>query len=164
MHLNVFNELSATEAETFLRPCVDVDRWINELISARPYAKRDELISYALNGISPFDSSEIDAAMAQHPRIGERAQGESKEADLSRGEQATLNLDGDATSRLKVANQNYEQRFDRVFLIRAAGRGTEEILAECERRLKNDDASELAEVATQLREIAVLRLKDLITD
>ncbi|KUM30904.1 OHCU decarboxylase [Arthrobacter sp. EpRS66] len=164
MHLDTFNELSAAEAENLLRPCVDVDRWINELISARPFANRDELASYALSGITPFDSQELDAALAQHPRIGERAQGESKEADLSRGEQATLNLDGDATARLKAANQDYEQRFDRVFLIRAAGRSTEEILAECERRLANDDATELAEVATQLREIAVLRLKDLITN
>jgi len=164
MHLDAFNELSAAEAENLLRPCVDVDRWINELISARPFADRDELASYALSGIAPFNPQELDAALAQHPRIGERAEGESKEADLSRGEQATLKLDGDATARLKAANQDYEQRFDRVFLIRAAARSTEEILAECERRLANDDATELAEVATQLREIAVLRLKDLITN
>ncbi|WP_347040423.1 2-oxo-4-hydroxy-4-carboxy-5-ureidoimidazoline decarboxylase [Glutamicibacter halophytocola] len=95
--------------------------------------------------------------------MGERAEGQSKEADLSRGEQASLNLDDDAAARLKVANRNYEQRFDRVFLIRAAGRSTEEILAECERRLDNDEATELAEAATQLREIAVLRLNDLLT-
>lgn len=164
MQLDAFNELSASQAETLLRPCVDVDRWIHELIVARPFASRDELSSYASDGIAPFDPQELDAALAQHPRIGERAQGESKEADLSRGEQASLNLDSDATTRLKTANQNYEQRFDRVFLIRAAGRSSEEILAECERRLTNDDQTELVEVATELREIAVLRLKDLITN
>ena len=163
MHLDAFNELSAAEAEALLRPCVDADRWIHELISARPFATRDELTSYALNGIAPFDPQELDAALAQHPRIGERAEGQSKEADLSRGEQASLNLDDDAAARLKVANRNYEQRFDRVFLIRAAGRSTEEILAECERRLDNDEATELAEAATELREIAVLRLNDLLT-
>ncbi|MBF6673143.1 MULTISPECIES: 2-oxo-4-hydroxy-4-carboxy-5-ureidoimidazoline decarboxylase [Glutamicibacter] len=163
MHLDAFNELSAAEAEALLRPCVDADRWIHELISARPFATRDELTSYAMNGIAPFDPQELDAALAQHPRIGERAEGQSKEADLSRGEQASLNLDDDAAARLKVANRNYEQRFDRVFLIRAAGRSTEEILAECERRLDNDEATELAEAATQLREIAVLRLNDLLT-
>jgi len=164
MHVNAFNELSAGQAETLLRPCVDVDRWVHSLVSERPFNSRDELISFALNGIPMFDSQELEAALAQHPRIGEKAQGESKEADLSRGEQASLKLDSDATARLKVANQNYEQRFDRVFLIRAAGRSTEEILAECERRLANDEATELSEVATQLREIAVLRLKDLITN
>jgi len=163
MHLDAFNELSAAEAEALLRPCVDADRWIHELISARPFATPDELTSYALNGIAPFDPQELDAALAQHPRIGERAEGKSKEADLSRGEQASLNLDDDAAARLKVANRNYEQRFDRVFLIRAAGRSTEEILAECERRLDNDEATELAEAATELREIAVLRLNDLLT-
>lgn len=164
MHLDAFNELSAAEAESVLRPCVDVDRWVHDLISARPFTTRAELTSYALKGITPFDSLELDMALAHHPRIGEQAQGQSKEADLSRGEQATLNLDDDASARLKVANQRYEQRFDRVFLIRAAGRSTEEILAECERRLGNDDATEISEVATQLREIAVLRLNDLVTN
>ncbi|WP_347040424.1 2-oxo-4-hydroxy-4-carboxy-5-ureidoimidazoline decarboxylase [Glutamicibacter halophytocola] len=56
-----------TEAEALLRPCVDADRWIHELISARPFATRDELTSYALNGITPFDPQELDAALAQAP-------------------------------------------------------------------------------------------------
>ena len=44
--------------------------------------------------------------------------------------------------RLVDGNRAYEERFDRVFLIRAAGRDADEILAELERRLGNDDATE----------------------
>nr|WP_306420678.1 2-oxo-4-hydroxy-4-carboxy-5-ureidoimidazoline decarboxylase [Arthrobacter sp. JCM 19049] len=47
-------------------------------------------------------------------------------------------------------------------MIRAAGRTTEEILAECQRRLGNDDDTELREVAEQLRAIAVLRLSNAV--
>jgi 2-oxo-4-hydroxy-4-carboxy-5-ureidoimidazoline decarboxylase len=56
-------------------------------------------------------------------------------------------------------NAAYEARFGRVFLIRAAGRSRAEIFGELERRLDNDDATELRETAEQLRDIAVLRLQ-----
>lgn len=162
MRLDVFNQLPAAEAADFLRPCVDVDRWIDALVSARPFNSFDELSSYALQDVAPFNREEIAAALAHHPRIGEQAQGSSKEAGLSRGEQAGLDLDSDVTARLAAANKAYEQRFNRVFLIRAAGRSSEEILAECERRLANGEQEELLEVAEQLRQIALLRLQNAV--
>ena len=60
--------------------------------------------------------------------------------------------------RLRAGNEAYEERFGRVFLIRAAGRSAEEILAALESRLSNDEDTEQAIVADQLREIALLRL------
>ena len=51
---------------------------------------------------------------------------------------------GDAAvmAALAEGNREYEQRFGRVFLIRAAGRSSSEVLAELRRRLGNDDATE----------------------
>ena len=49
-----------------------------------------------------------------------------------------------------------------MFLIRAAGRSSAEILAELERRLGNDEAAERAETVTALRDIALLRLEGLV--
>ncbi len=51
----------------------------------------------------------------------------------------------DVAARLAAGNRAYEERFDRVFLIRAAGRSGPEILAELDRRLGNDAATERAE-------------------
>ncbi len=61
-----------------------------------------------------------------------------------------------------AGNRAYEERFDRVFLIRAAGRDSSEILSELERRLGNDDVTERAETLTQLRQIALLRLEQVV--
>ncbi|GGL85946.1 2-oxo-4-hydroxy-4-carboxy-5-ureidoimidazoline decarboxylase [Glutamicibacter protophormiae] len=162
MHLNVFNEVSAAEAAEVLRPCIDVERWINDLVSARPFSSFADLEESATRSAAPFSPDEIAAALAHHPRIGEQAGGNSQEAALSRGEQAALDLNAGIVERLAAANRAYEQRFDRVFLIRAAGRSSEEILAECQRRLQNTDEAELAEVADQLRQIALLRLQDAV--
>ena len=57
-------------------------------------------------------------------------------------------------ARLAAGNAAYEQRFGRVFLIRAAGRDAEQILAELDRRLGNDDETERAETVDNLRQIA----------
>ena len=65
---------------------------------------------------------------------------------------------------LREGNLAYEERFGRVFLIRAAGRSAEEMLAEVRRRLGNDDAAEAAEARDQLRQIALLRLRSSLED
>jgi 2-oxo-4-hydroxy-4-carboxy-5-ureidoimidazoline decarboxylase len=71
--------------------------------------------------------------------------------------------DRDATvlERLRRGNAAYEERFGRIYLVRAAGRTADEILTLLEERLGNDPDTELAVTAGQLREIAVLRLEGL---
>lgn len=161
--LEEFNAAPGAEAADVLRPCLDVERWIAGVVGGRPYAGLDDLLAAARTVADPFTPAEIEQALAHHPRIGERARGDSKEAGLSRGEQSGLHLDDDVQRRLAEGNAAYERRFDRVFLIRAAGRSAEEILGELERRLTNDDDAERAEVVDNLREIALLRLDQAVT-
>src|SRR5699024_9791115 len=103
--------------------------------------------------------AEIDAALARHPRIGERAQGAAADARMSRREQSRLGITDDIQRRLDEGNAAYEAAFGFVFLIRAAGRSAEEILASLEERLRNTPEVERRIAAEQLREIAVLRLE-----
>jgi len=56
-------------------------------------------------------------------------------------------------------NRQYEDKFGHIFLIRAAGRSAEEILACLQQRLQNSAGRERVETAIQLREIALLRLR-----
>ena len=70
----------------------------------------------------------------------------------------------DVTTAIAAGNAEYEDRFGRVFLIRAAGRSPEEILTELRRRLRNDDGSEADEALRQLAEIAILRLRGSVTE
>ena len=89
---------------------------------------------------------------------------EDPQAAFSAEEQSGVDpADARAASELAAGNAAYEERFDRVFLIRAAGRSAPEILAELRRRLANDDDAERAETVTQLREIALLRLRQVVS-
>ncbi|MDQ6714703.1 MAG: xanthine permease, partial [Actinomycetota bacterium] len=109
-----------------------------------------------------LSDEELDLALAGHPRIGERPSA-GHDAEHSRREQANVDpADEELADRLAAGNRAYEGRFARVFLIRAAGRSSSEILAELDRRLTNDDATERAETVSQLREIALLRLDSVL--
>lgn len=163
MHLEQFNAASRTEAADYLRPCLDIQRWINELADARPYSSLDALLAAGRAAASPFAPSEIEAALAHHPRIGERAQGDSAEAMLSKSEQAGLGADATLAEALAEGNRMYEEKFGQVFLIRAAGRSGEEILAALNTRLAHTPEEEQSITGQQLREIAVLRLEGLMS-
>ena len=88
----------------------------------------------------------------------------SPEAEASRREQSSVGGADDATrTALAEGNREYEERFDRVFLVRASGRPPEEMLAELRRRLGNDEETERAEVTGQLAEITALRVRGLVS-
>jgi 2-oxo-4-hydroxy-4-carboxy-5-ureidoimidazoline decarboxylase len=161
MTLEQFNALSAHAAREALTPCVSIPQWVNAVTDARPFHTVDEAVSFATQASHGWQAEAISSALAQHPRIGERLQGDSKEAALSRAEQASLGLEQQTTQALLEGNQQYEQRFNRVFLIRAKGRTPDEILAHLHRRLKNNDEQELKETAEQLQQITLLRFKEL---
>ncbi len=163
MKLDAFNRIDADAARTLLRPCVDIDRWIDAVVARRPYATVADLIETAGTAAPGWTVAEIDGALSHHPRIGERPRGASAEASLSRAEQAGLGMPADdVATALAAGNRAYEERFGRVFLIRAAGRSADEILDALRARLAHTEEQEILVVAEQLRQIAVLRLEGIV--
>ncbi|MBW1640515.1 2-oxo-4-hydroxy-4-carboxy-5-ureidoimidazoline decarboxylase [Microbacterium resistens] len=162
MLLEEFNRADRSVAIAALRPCVDVTRWCEHLVDHRPYDSVESLVAEAAVAADPFTAEEIEAAFVHHPRIGERPKGEGAEAALSRSEQSGVDTSEAVQEALREGNLAYEERFGRVFLIRAAGRSADEILAALRERLANDDDAEAVIVAQQLREIALLRLKGVV--
>ena len=163
MNVQEFNVLSQEQAEQALRPCLDVPRWIKDITEGRPYGSVDKILQAANHAGAQLTPNEVEQALLHHPRIGERARGGHTEARLSREEQAELGITTDIQTQLDQGNAEYEERFDQVFLIRAAGRSSDEILAELRRRMNNTAEQESQEVADQLSQIATLRLKGLFS-
>ncbi|GAA2942031.1 2-oxo-4-hydroxy-4-carboxy-5-ureidoimidazoline decarboxylase [Microbacterium luteolum] len=156
MLLTEFNSCTHDVAVRVVKPALDIPRWYDALVDGRPYASIAALTDAAAQVAAPLTAGEIDGALSHHPRIGERAQGESAEAALARKEQS--GVDAAAAEALAAGNRAYEETFDRVFLVRAAGRTADDILALLQQRLGNAPEQELAVIDQQLREIAALRL------
>ncbi len=143
-----------------LEAALGVQRWVVEVAGLAPFASLDDLLDAGRTAATPLTQCEVHEALQHHPRIGEKPVGASAAAEHSRREQGSAADADDAelSAALAAGNAAYEERFGRVFLIRAAGRTRAEILAELQRRLELDDETELEIVGEQLREIALLRL------
>ncbi|MGH3346830.1 MAG: 2-oxo-4-hydroxy-4-carboxy-5-ureidoimidazoline decarboxylase [Nocardioides sp.] len=162
MTLDELNILPEAEARPLLAACLDVPRWVDTLVEGRPYADVAAMATVAEVAAGSLSDDELDQALARHPRIGERPGSRHDTANSEREQAGVDATDADLATRLADGNRAYEARFDRVFLIRAAGRDGHEILAELTRRLANDDETERAETIRQLREIALLRLEQVV--
>lgn len=164
MKLQQFNSADHAAATDLVLACANVRRWAEAVAAARPFGSVHDAVEAARTSADPWSDEEINAALANHPRIGERAAGERLDAQMSRSEQAGVDpQDAGVQERLREGNRAYEERFGYVFLIRAAGRSAEEILAALDERLNNDPSTERQIAAQQLREIACLRLEGVLT-
>lgn len=152
-------DIPETELREGLQVCLHVPRWVDDLVARAPYASIAELAEVARAAATPLSAAEVDQALSTHPRIGEKPQGSSTAAQLSKAEQsASASSDPALDAALASGNRAYEEKFGRIFLIRAAGRSRPEILAELTRRLDLEPDAEIAVVGEELRDIALLRI------
>jgi 2-oxo-4-hydroxy-4-carboxy-5-ureidoimidazoline decarboxylase len=166
MTLDELNALSGDQAIATLTDCCGSRRWAELLAGARPFGDVDALVAAAAGAAPALTDADWREAFAQHPRIGAgTVSGSDRHARWSSGEQsAVATADTAVLDRLAEANRRYEERFGRVFLVRAAGRSPEEMLGLLEQRLGNDEATELAISQGQQREIVAIRLRKLIAE
>jgi 2-oxo-4-hydroxy-4-carboxy-5-ureidoimidazoline decarboxylase len=162
--LDVFNSEPVETAAERLRACNAAPRFASEMLAGRPYPDARALVARAEQVARALPWDEVEIALAAHPRIGDRVAGASAEAEASRREQSSMaDADTEVRAALVDGNRAYEERFDHVFLIRAAGRSPQEMLAELRRRLDNDVDAERVEVTEQLAQITALRVKGLVS-
>jgi len=155
------NALPAPDFEQLLLRCCAAPGWARQVTAGRPYACLADLLAAADAAWAARDPDDLDAAMAGHPRIGERRLS-GWSAQEQAGVQAGAGADA-MVAALAAGNAAYEQRFGHVFLICATGRGQAEILAELNRRMSNDPAAEREAAAAEIRKINDIRLRKLVT-
>jgi 2-oxo-4-hydroxy-4-carboxy-5-ureidoimidazoline decarboxylase len=159
-----FNDLDAARVREALRACCAAPAWIEQLAAGRPYSSRQDLVTTGRKAAEALPWDGVHAALAAHPRIGDRAKGDDRDATWSRGEQSGMSTAAEQTATaLAEANQAYENRFGHVFLICATGLSAERMLAEARRRLGNSPEAEQVETTHELAKIVELRLEKLVT-
>jgi OHCU decarboxylase len=160
------NALPVGEAAEQLRACCGSSRWVEGMLARRPFASMDYLLAAADDAWQATGPKDWDEAFAHHPRIGERQAAAAVSAAAgawSEGEQATA-VGGGAAVRAALAEANaaYERQFGRIYLVCAAGRSAEELLADIAVRMTNDPEREREVAVEEQRKITRLRLNTLI--
>jgi 2-oxo-4-hydroxy-4-carboxy-5-ureidoimidazoline decarboxylase len=158
-----WNTLDAESAAREILPCCGSQGWAGALASKRPMADEVALIKASGDVWLGLPVEAWREAFDSHPRIGQsRAQAHATAESLrwsAQEQRAALSEDEGVKLALKEANQRYEERFGRIFIVCAAGRTAAEILGILEARMGNDAATELQEAAEQQRQITQLRLR-----
>ncbi|PRX48373.1 2-oxo-4-hydroxy-4-carboxy-5-ureidoimidazoline decarboxylase [Prauserella shujinwangii] len=149
LRLSEFNSADPGRIRPVLHECLPVPRWVDAVLTGRPYPDRDALLRAA---DLTLRADEIHAAMRAHPRIGERPASGPASTEQS-------GVDTEAAERFRAANAEYERRFGHVYLVCASGRTGDELLADLRARLGNDPGTELAVAGRELVRIARLRLE-----
>ncbi|NQX12180.1 OHCU decarboxylase [Microbacteriaceae bacterium VKM Ac-2855] len=153
--LAAWDAAAPAEATAQLTTVLDIPSWVATLVAARPFGDSATLVQLAER--TPWTDAELRSAVAGRPRLGGSIPASNP---FSAGEQLSVNADRERAESIAALTVDYEQRFGMIFLIRAAGRSSADVLAELIRRLGNDSDTELAEVSRELREITLLRLTD----
>jgi len=159
LSLTGLNTLFAEDAAAAFFGCCASSRWVAAMVASRPYASRASLLEAADAAWSATGPEDWTQAFAAHPRIGEPANA------TTAGEQRGA-AESSASTRalLSRGNAEYERRFGRVYIVCAAGKTGEEILADLRTRLDNPPERELVIAAREQHRITRLRLEKLISD
>jgi OHCU decarboxylase len=161
------NAIPPEQVEAELLTCCGSREWARQLAAQRPFAGTAELLDTADAVWWSLDRKDWLEAFRSHPRIGERTAeaGQTvREKQWSVREQAGLGTSSDATRRaLAEGNLAYEARFGHIYLVCAAGKSGEELLAILSQRLANDPETEMRVAAEEQRKITHLRLEKLLS-
>lgn len=151
--------LSEQDAERLFLTVCSSPAWARRLAAGGPYPSVERLLSAEDDALDALSEQDVDAALAGHPRIGERTAAGS----LSRREQAGLaGMSTTTEDALAEANRTYEERFGHVYLVCATGRSAPELLAVLRERLGHDPAQERRVLRDELGKINRLRLQRLL--
>ncbi|MFS4467772.1 2-oxo-4-hydroxy-4-carboxy-5-ureidoimidazoline decarboxylase [Maribacter sp. 2210JD10-5] len=170
--MTTLNELNAQNVEQVaaaLNKCCVSVQWAKLLADQRPFTSSSDLIAKAASiWYSKCGKEDYLEAFKGHPKIGDVESLKEKFAhtkEWAGKEQAKVDdADMDTLLALKKANDEYESKFDYIFIVSASGKSAEEMLAIVEKRLLNSPEEELHVAMNEQHKITVIRLIKLIEE
>jgi allantoicase len=161
--LRALASLSDAEAYgAFLSMCGS-RAWAHAMVKKKSATSIDALVKAGEDAFAKLGEDDWMEAFAAHPKIGGKkpegaATAQSKA--WSAKEQSKVSAASERTKRrLAKANEAYEKKFGRIYIVCATGKTAEEMIALAEKRLKNGPARELKASSDEQKKITELRLR-----
>ncbi len=162
-----FDALPDHEAAPLLEGCCGSQAWVQGMLARRPFRTMTHLLDEADAVWWSLGAADWREAFDHHPRIGERSsaapRGAAAEAWSAQEQRGASTAAADTRQALAEANREYERRFGHIYLVSAAGKSADELLAVLRERLANDPEMELRVAAGEQAKITRLRLEKLCT-
>jgi 2-oxo-4-hydroxy-4-carboxy-5-ureidoimidazoline decarboxylase len=158
-----WNFLPIAAAVDEILPCCGSRAWAHGMVGRRPLPDEAALLGASDETWRSLAESDWLEAFRSHPRIGES---QAPKAALQRSvawsaqeQQNVASADDSIRTALAEGNREYERRFSHIFIVCATGQSPAEILEILQRRMKNEEHTELQEASEQQRQITQIRLK-----
>ena len=165
MELSLLNSLGESEAREHLSHCCGSQKWVEFMISARPFKSFEDLINKAEDQAKKLERADWLQAFSHHPQIGDidaLKKKFSKGPQWEAGEQAGVATATDQVlEELAQGNKDYQKKFGYIFIVCATGKSADEMLAILKSRLANNPEDELDISAGEQRKITKIRLEKL---
>jgi OHCU decarboxylase len=166
--LTRWNSLPLEEAALEILPCCGSNSWARQMAALRPIKDEDSLLAASDKIWRSLTEADWMEAFTHHPRIGHSvapSTAPARSVQWSSEEQKKVGVAEDnVLAALAEGNRAYEQRFGRILIVCAAGKSAHTILDILQRRLRNDEQTEVQESAEQQRQITSLRLKKWVSE
>ena len=163
-----WNSFLPEEAALEILTCCGSNSWARQMAALRPIEDENSLLAASDKIWRSLTEADWMEAFAHHPRIGQSVAPSSAPAQSaqwsSQEQQKAGGAGDDVIAALADGNRAYEQRFNQIFIVCAAGKSAHTILDILQRRMRNDEQTELRESAEQQRQITNLRLKKWISE
>lgn len=163
--------LNAADRATFVAAigfAFEKSPWIAEAAwERRPFATVGALHATLVEVVRSAPEERRVALIAAHPDLAGRPARTGRLTAASREEQAGAGLDRldpELIVRFDEANASYRERFGFPFVIAVRGLDQTAILAELERRARNERDDEIENALAEIAKIARLRLEDAVTE
>ena len=133
-----------------------------KVFELKPFKDSDDIVSKMLKIYEEYDRDKILQILNSHPELAI----EKKLTNESKLEQTSANLNEcseEEFEEFKKLNLEYKTKFGFPFIIAVKGKNKNEILVNFRERIQNDLNKEFLEAKNQVKKIASLRLKDILS-
>ena len=163
-----WNQMPDAIAAEEILPCCGSRAWARQMAEERSIEDVATLLATSDRIWLALSAADWLEAFQSHPRIGEtrsHLESSARSRQWSAQEQSRSTESPNAMKHaLAEGNREYEWKFGRIFIVCASGKSASDILENLQRRLGNDEATELQEAAEQQRRIVQIRVKKWLTE
>ncbi len=166
MSLEDINHMNDTEAHELFMSCCTAKKWVDSMVSSRPYSNFEEMIMTSNQHFSKLEESDWLQAFDGHPKIGDINSLKEKYKStkkLASGEQSGMSeADEIVIQEMADLNNKYFENNGFIFIVCASGKSAAEMLEIIKSRMDNDRGVELKIASEEQMKITKIRLEKLL--
>ena len=169
MNLNNINQLDKIDFISSFENIFEESKFITEIAETkRPFKNKEKMISAFLMIFDDLDQENKINIIKKHPDLADKVKinkGLSKLSDDEQSRSGLKDCTEDEFNMFQKLNYSFKAKFNIPYILAVRNRNKNEIIEDFKNRLNSSDVQKEIEISiNQVREIAKLRLKEIIDE